>query len=151
MAQDIEHDLDILDLGDVAEDDGLGREEGRGDAGQGRVLVAADLDPALDREAAFDDVLVHAATLREKGGIVNSVAGKAPFLRQARFSGIIAFRHRGATRPADAAREVPMSYKLDGAKFPTLDELVEALYPLYADKMSIEEFRKYAEEHAEKS
>jgi hypothetical protein len=63
----------------------------------------------------------------------------------------MAFRHWGANRPADAAREVPMSYKLDGAKFPTLDELVEALYPLYADKMSIEEFRKYAEEHAEKS
>ncbi len=44
-----------------------------------------------------------------------------------------------------------MSYKLDGAKFPTLDELVEALYPMYADKMSEEEFRKYAEEHAEQS
>lgn len=44
-----------------------------------------------------------------------------------------------------------MTYKLDGAKFPSLDELVEALYPLYSDKMSEEEFRKYAEEHAEKS
>ncbi|HAE21460.1 MAG TPA: hypothetical protein DCG47_03930 [Spirochaetaceae bacterium] len=44
-----------------------------------------------------------------------------------------------------------MSFKLDGAKFPTLDELVEALYPMYADKMSEEEFRKYAEEHAEQS
>lgn len=44
-----------------------------------------------------------------------------------------------------------MPYKLDGAKFQTLDELVEALYPLYADKMSVEEFRKYAEEHAEKT
>jgi hypothetical protein len=50
-----------------------------------------------------------------------------------------------------AQREVYMPYKLDGAKFPTLDELVEALYPLYADKMSVEEFKKYAEEHAEKS
>ncbi len=46
--------------------------------------------------------------------------------------------------------EVTMSYKLDGAKFPTLEELVEALYPLYADKMSEEEFKKYAEEQAEK-
>nr|WP_314994311.1 hypothetical protein [uncultured Treponema sp.] len=44
-----------------------------------------------------------------------------------------------------------MAFKLDGAKFPTLDDLVEALYPLYADKMSEEEFKKYAEENAEKS
>lgn len=44
-----------------------------------------------------------------------------------------------------------MAYKLDGAKFSTLEELVEALYPLYADQMSEEEFRKYAEEKAEKS
>nr|WP_303933903.1 hypothetical protein [Treponema denticola] len=43
-----------------------------------------------------------------------------------------------------------MSYKLDGAKFPTLEDLVEALYPIYADKMSEEEFKKYAEENAEK-
>lgn len=44
-----------------------------------------------------------------------------------------------------------MAYKLDGAKFETLDELVEALYCLYSDKMSEEEFKKYAEENAEKS
>lgn len=44
-----------------------------------------------------------------------------------------------------------MSYKLDGAKFPSLDELVEALYPMYSDTMSEEEFRAFAEEHAEKS
>ncbi|MEL3906874.1 MAG: hypothetical protein P1P65_07620 [Treponema sp.] len=44
-----------------------------------------------------------------------------------------------------------MAYKLDGAKFPTLEDLVEALYPLYADKMSEEEFKKYAEDNAEKS
>ena len=44
-----------------------------------------------------------------------------------------------------------MAYKLDGAKFPTLEELVEALYPIYSDKMSEEEFRKYAEENAEKA
>ena len=44
-----------------------------------------------------------------------------------------------------------MAYQLDGAKFPTLEDLVEALYPLYADKMSEEEFKKYAEENAEKS
>ena len=44
-----------------------------------------------------------------------------------------------------------MAFKLDGAKFSTLEDLVEALYPLYADKMSEEEFKKYAEENAEKS
>lgn len=44
-----------------------------------------------------------------------------------------------------------MPYKLDGAKFPTLEDLIEALYPLYADRMSIEEFRAYVEEKAEKS
>ncbi len=44
-----------------------------------------------------------------------------------------------------------MPYKLDGAKFPTLEDLVEALYPLFADNMSEEEFKKYAEENAEKS
>ncbi len=44
-----------------------------------------------------------------------------------------------------------MAYKLDGAKFETLDELVEALYPLYSDRMSEEEFKKYAEENAEKT
>lgn len=48
-------------------------------------------------------------------------------------------------------QEFSMAYKLDGAKFPTLDELVEALYPMYADKMSEADFRAYAEEHAEKS
>ncbi|MEL3905229.1 MAG: hypothetical protein P1P63_09005 [Treponemataceae bacterium] len=44
-----------------------------------------------------------------------------------------------------------MPYKLDGAKFPTLDELIEALYPIYESQMSLDEFKKYAEEHAEKS
>ncbi len=44
-----------------------------------------------------------------------------------------------------------MPYKLDGAKFPTMEELIEALYPIYSDKMSLEEFKKYVEEHAEKS
>jgi len=44
-----------------------------------------------------------------------------------------------------------MAFKLDGAKFDTLDELVEALYPLYSDKMSMEDFKKFAEENAQKS
>lgn len=42
-----------------------------------------------------------------------------------------------------------MTYKLDGAKFPSLEELIEALYPLYSDRMSEEDFKKYAEEHVE--
>jgi len=44
-----------------------------------------------------------------------------------------------------------MPYKLDGAKFESIEELVEALYPLYADSMTVEEFRVYVEEHAQKS
>lgn len=44
-----------------------------------------------------------------------------------------------------------MAYKLHGAKFPTLEELIEALYPVYESKMSLEEFKKYAEENAEES
>jgi hypothetical protein len=48
-------------------------------------------------------------------------------------------------------KEVPMAWKLDGAKFASIEELVEALFPLYSDRMSEEEFRKYAEENAEKS
>lgn len=57
----------------------------------------------------------------------------------------------GWDRPSPILREMPMSYKLDGAKFPTIEELVEALYPMYSDKMSEEDFKKYVEEHAEKS
>ncbi len=41
-----------------------------------------------------------------------------------------------------------VTYKLDGAKFATLEELIEALYPLYEDTMTPEEFAKYAEETA---
>ncbi|HUX39988.1 MAG TPA: hypothetical protein VMV83_02385 [Rectinemataceae bacterium] len=44
-----------------------------------------------------------------------------------------------------------MAYKLDGAKFPSIEELIDALYPLYADRMNEEEFRKFVEENAEKS
>ena len=44
-----------------------------------------------------------------------------------------------------------MPYKLDGAKFATKEELIEALYPVYQDKMSKEEFDKYVEENAEKT
>lgn len=40
-------------------------------------------------------------------------------------------------------------YKLDGAKFPSMDELKEAMWEVYQDKMSKEEFEKYVEEKAE--
>ena len=43
-----------------------------------------------------------------------------------------------------------MTYKLDGAKFQSIEELIEALFPLYAERMSEEEFKKYVEEHVEK-
>jgi hypothetical protein len=43
-----------------------------------------------------------------------------------------------------------MTYKLDGAKFPSMEDLIEALFPLYSDRMSEEDFQKYVEEHAEK-
>ncbi len=44
-----------------------------------------------------------------------------------------------------------MAYKLKGAKFETLEELVDALFPLFSDGRTLDEFRKYAEENAEKS
>lgn len=42
-------------------------------------------------------------------------------------------------------------YKLDGAKFPSLEELKEAMWPIYQDKMSKEEFDKYVEQNAQVS
>ena len=42
-----------------------------------------------------------------------------------------------------------MTYKIDGAKFPTLKELKESLWPLYQEKMSRSEFDKYVDEHVE--
>ena len=40
-------------------------------------------------------------------------------------------------------------YKLDGAKFPSMEELKEALWEIYQDKMSQEEFDKYIKEKTE--
>lgn len=36
-------------------------------------------------------------------------------------------------------------YKLDGAKFQSLEELKEVMWQLYKDKMTREEFEKYVE------
>lgn len=44
-----------------------------------------------------------------------------------------------------------MAVKLDGAKFPTKDELIAALYPLYSDKMSEAEFNDYVNSNAEEA
>jgi hypothetical protein len=44
--------------------------------------------------------------------------------------------------------EVIMStFKLDGAKFKTIEELKESLWPLYQEKMTREEFDRYVEEN----
>lgn len=42
-----------------------------------------------------------------------------------------------------------MAYKLEGAKFPTLDELKNALWELYQNKMSRDEFDQFVETNAE--
>jgi hypothetical protein len=42
-------------------------------------------------------------------------------------------------------------YKLDGAKFETLEELKKTLWELYKDKMSEEDFNKYVDENVEES
>ncbi len=41
-------------------------------------------------------------------------------------------------------------YKIDGAKFETMEELKESLWPLYKDRMSREEFEKYVEQNVQK-
>jgi hypothetical protein len=40
-------------------------------------------------------------------------------------------------------------YKIDGAKFQSVEELKEGLWPLYEGKMTREEFEKYVEERME--
>ncbi|HOA07724.1 MAG TPA: hypothetical protein PK624_01240 [Spirochaetota bacterium] len=37
------------------------------------------------------------------------------------------------------------TFKLDGAKFSSIDDLKNSLWPLYEDKMSKEEFDKYVD------
>ncbi len=43
------------------------------------------------------------------------------------------------------------TYKIDGAKFQSLEELKESLWPLYEGKMSREEFEKYVQENVQKT
>jgi len=40
-------------------------------------------------------------------------------------------------------------FKLDGAKFPSMEELKEAMWEVYQGKMSKEEFEKYVQEKVE--
>ncbi|MFW5807504.1 MAG: hypothetical protein ACOCWH_00455 [Spirochaetota bacterium] len=40
-------------------------------------------------------------------------------------------------------------FKIDGAKFQDMDSLREALWPLYKDSMTEEEFNTYIEENVE--
>ncbi|MCX8122980.1 MAG: hypothetical protein N3F66_02300 [Spirochaetes bacterium] len=42
-------------------------------------------------------------------------------------------------------------FKLDGAKFETLEELKEVMWQLYKDKMSREEFETYVEQNVQKT
>ena len=42
------------------------------------------------------------------------------------------------------------TYKIDGAKFKTMDELKETLWPLYKDKMDRAKFDEYVEANVEK-
>ena len=42
-----------------------------------------------------------------------------------------------------------MAYKIDGAKFSSIEEMKESLWPLYEGKMSKQEFDKYVETNAE--
>jgi hypothetical protein len=39
------------------------------------------------------------------------------------------------------------TYKIDGAKFSSVEELLESLWPLYDGKMSREDFEKYVKEN----
>jgi hypothetical protein len=51
--------LDVADLRDVFEDDGLIGEQGGGHAGQGGIFGSADADGAEQRLSAADDEFVH--------------------------------------------------------------------------------------------
>jgi hypothetical protein len=60
-------------------------------------------------------------------------------------------QHAGNDDPASAyalGGSVAMAaYKIDGAKFQTIEELKESLWPLYQARMTREEFDKYVQEN----
>jgi hypothetical protein len=41
------------------------------------------------------------------------------------------------------------TYKIDGAKFSSQEELNESLWPLYQNKMTREEFEKYTKDNVQ--
>lgn len=43
------------------------------------------------------------------------------------------------------------TFKIDGAKFQSMEELKESVWPLYQGKMSREEFEKYVREHVQEA
>ena len=47
-------------------------------------------------------------------------------------------------------KERRMTFRLDGAKFGSIEELKESLWELYKDKMSKDEFDKYVDANVEK-
>src|SRR5215470_10576128 len=57
--QQIARGLDVADLRNVFEDDGLIGEQGGGHAGKCGVLCAADVDGAEERLSAADDEFIH--------------------------------------------------------------------------------------------
>ena len=75
--QDLDHDVHVLDLGQIAEDHRLIREERGRQTRQGGVLVAARLDTSLQRESAFYDVLVHAGIIVPGRRRSSATAGQA--------------------------------------------------------------------------
>ncbi len=42
------------------------------------------------------------------------------------------------------------TFKIDGAKFQTIEELKESLWPLYEGKMTRQDFEKYISENVQK-
>lgn len=50
-----------------------------------------------------------------------------------------------------AGNTVMPTYKIDGAKFQSLEELKESLWPLYEGRMSRDEFEKYVQENVQKT
>ena len=62
------HGADVPHLGDIGEHDGLVREEGRADVGQGGVLGPRDAHRALQGPAPHDTDTLHGISLRPVGG-----------------------------------------------------------------------------------
>ena len=67
--------MDILDLGNVAQRDGMIGEQGGREAGQRRVLVPARRDPPLEGNAPFDLVLVHGGSIAQTHGLLHDPIG----------------------------------------------------------------------------